>query len=94
MNDIDEKEWLLNQIIRQFMKDQQSESTDNDNSFIYLEKKTLSMLMVYLLMNAEPRTFSKVDENAQAKIVDVLEQAILENKKDFEEIIASLKERL
>ncbi|MEK5037681.1 hypothetical protein [Sporosarcina sp. FSL K6-3457] len=81
------------QVIRQFMKDQlnnrKEDKQENDNSFIFLEKDTLNMLMNHLLINAEQST--SVD--SQVKIVEVLEQIIADNQKDFEELITSLKER-
>ena len=55
MSEIDEMK--DEQVIRQFMKDQlndrKEDKQENDNSFIFLEKDTLNMLMNHLLMNAE-----------------------------------------
>lgn len=46
------------------------------------------MLMNHLI-NAE----QKASDDSQVKIVEVLEQIIADNQKDFEEIITFLKER-
>lgn len=89
MRDIHEDE----QVIRQFMEDQlndrKEDKQENDNSFIFLEKDTLNLLMNHLLSNAEQRDSG----DSQAEIIGALEQIIADNKKDFEEIITSLKDR-
>ena len=100
MSDIDgkEQELLVKHVIRQFMKDQLNElkedKQENNNSFVFLEKSTLNMLIIYLLMNGERRTDEEVNEDSQVKILEELEQVIADNKKDFEEIITLLKERI
>lgn len=97
MSDQHEKDLLMKHGIRQFMKDQLSErqddTQDSDNSFIFLEKSTLNMFMVSMLMNGERRTSEDGIENDYEKIVEQLERAIAANKKDFEELIAFIKER-
>lgn len=89
MNDLHEDE----QVIRQFMKDQLNDRKEdkqvNDNSFIFLEKDTLNMLMNHLLTNAEQRASG----DSQVRIIGILEQIITNNQKDFEEIITFLKDR-
>ena len=46
-------------MIRQFMKDQLNElkedKQENNNSFVFLEKSTLNMFILYLLRNEERR---------------------------------------
>lgn len=95
MSDQDEKDWLMKNGIRQFMKDQLSErqedTQDNDNSFIFLEKSTLNMFMVSMLMNGERRTSVDVLEENHEIIVEQIDQLIAANKKDFEELITLLK---
>lgn len=89
MSDLHEDE----QVIRQFMKDQLNDRKEDkqktDNSFIFLEKDTLHMLMNHLLNNAE----QKASGDSQVDIVKILEQIITDNQKDFEEIITFLKDR-
>lgn len=65
---------------------------EKDNSFIFLEKDTLHLLMGYLLMNTERRNFGEVHEDSQTKMVMALEKIIADNQKDFEEIIMFLKD--
>ncbi|WP_203247121.1 hypothetical protein [Sporosarcina beigongshangi] len=81
------------QVIRQFMKDQlhdrKKDNPETDNSFIFLEKETLDMLMNHLLNNTKQRA----SDDSQVKMIEVLEQIITDNQKEFEAIITFLKER-
>lgn len=98
MSEIDEKELVMKHIIRQFMKDQlnelQEDKQDNNNSFVFLEKSTLNMVLTYLLMNGERRNNGEVNEDSHVKILGELEQVISDNKEGFEEIITLLKDRI
>lgn len=98
MSKTDEIELIMKHIIRQIMKDQFNEQTEdkqeNNNSFIYLEKSTLNMLIMYMLMNGERRPDKEAKGDSDVKILEELEQAIMANKEDFEEIITLLKERI
>ena len=59
MSELDgkEQELFLRQMIRQLMKDQlnelNTENQENDNSYVFLENKTLNMVILYLLMKEE-----------------------------------------
>ena len=98
MNDIDEKdqELLGKRVIHQFinnqLKDLKEDKQEDNNSFIFLEKSTLNILMSYLLMNSSHRTVEEVSGDNEVMILKEIEQAITENKKEFEEIITLLKE--
>ncbi len=89
MRDIHDDE----QVIRQFMKDQlnnrKEDKQENDNSFIFLEKDTLNLLMNHLFTNVE----RNASVHSQGEIEEALEQIIADNKIDFEEIITFLKDR-
>jgi len=97
MSEIDDKELVMKHVIRQFMKDQldelQEDKPENNNSFVFLEKSTLNMVLTYLFMNGERQNNGEVNEDSHMKILEELEQVIADNKEDFEEIIALLKER-
>jgi hypothetical protein len=98
MSEVDDTELVMKHIIRQFMKDQlndlKEDNQENNNSFVFLEKSTLNMLIIYLLMNGERRPDEEVNEDSQVKILEELEQVIVDSKEDFEEIITLLKERV
>ena len=93
-----ETELVMKQMVRQFMKDQlnnlKQDNQENNNSFVFLEKSTLNMLIIYMLMNGESLPEEEVNGDSQMKILEELEQDIADNKKDFEEIMALLKERI
>jgi hypothetical protein len=99
MSDVDGKEQELSvkHIIRQYMKDQLNElkegKQETNNSFVFLENSTLNMLILSLLMNGQRRTYGEVNEDSQVKNVEELEHIIADSKKDFEEILALLKEK-
>ena len=104
MNDIDgkEQELLIKQVIRKFMKDQLDEQKkiikESNNSFVFLENSTLNMLITYMLMNGNSRTYGEMkgDENvfSHVKILEELDQIIGDSKQEFEEIITILKEKV
>jgi len=95
MSELDEKEQELEvkRVIRQVIMDQLNElkahKQESNNSFVLFEKSTLN-----ILMNFERRTEHEVNGNSQVKILEELEQVIEDNKKDFEEILTLLKEKL
>ena len=96
MNDIDEKDQellgkrVIHQLINNQLKDLKEDKQEDNNSFIFLEKSTLNLLMTYLLMNSSHKDVEEVSGDNEA-ILKEIEQAITENKKEFEEIIAKLK---
>ncbi|QBP40080.1 hypothetical protein [Paenisporosarcina antarctica] len=90
-----EQELLIKQGIRQFMKDQINEPKEGNNSFVYLENSTLNMLITYLLMNGNSRTYGEMDREddgfSNNKILEDLDHIIEGSKQEFEEIITLLK---
>ena len=90
-----EQDVFVKHIIRQFMKEQLNERKDDkkDNSFIFLENRTLNMLIVYMLMNSQRFTSQDSSRDDQVKLLEELERILVDNKKDYEEIIAILKEQ-
>ena len=98
MNDIDEKdqELLGKRVIHQFINNQLNElkedKLEDNNSFIFLEKSTLNILMSYLLMNSSSKTVEEVSGDNEVILLKEIEQVIAENKKEFEEIITLLKD--
>ena len=97
-----EQELFVKQMIRQMMKDQlnelNTEKRENNNSFVFLENKTLNMVILYMLMKEECWTngekSGEVRRHSEGEIVEQLEQVIADNKKEFEEMITVLKEKL
>ena len=63
-------------------------------SFVFLDSKTINLLLLYILMNKELQlkrlTNRNVQPSDQKKIVEEIEQMIQENKQSFEEILKEL----
>jgi hypothetical protein len=93
-----EDELFIDQMIRQLMKDQlkerSTENQNNNNSYVYLENSTLNLVILYLLMREERRTNGEVDRLSEVISVENLDQIIADIKKEFEETITLLKEKL
>ncbi|MEK5186577.1 hypothetical protein MKY51_16020 [Solibacillus sp. FSL R5-0691] len=68
------------------------ELQENNNSFIFLEKSSLNLLLAYLLSNNKYETSSPVNEEDEKKAVEKINQLINENEKEFQEIIGLLKD--
>lgn len=68
------------------------ELRENNNSFIFLEKSSLNLLLAYLLSNNKYETSSPVNEEDEKKAVEKINQLINENEKEFREIIGLLKD--
>ncbi|WP_107948703.1 hypothetical protein [Lysinibacillus parviboronicapiens] len=98
MSELDDKEQdvVMEHIIHQFLKEQRNKSPDNgkvnDNSFAFLEKTTLNLLLAYLL-SGESRGKSEIaDEEFELLILKQLDDIMDTNQKQFEEIIDLLRE--
>src|SRR5690554_4604316 len=102
MNEINENdlELLVKRILSEFIEDQfndlKEEKQEDNNSFIFLEKDTLNILLNYMLMNGKnpPHEEAEQDSGNEVKISEEIEQIIVDNKKEFEEILILLKEKL
>lgn len=96
MSDKELKELLMKRISSGFMKDQPSDvneyTKEDDNSFVFLEKSTLNLLLAYMLSGERNKTVEKGNEEFELEIIAELNQTIEINKKEFEEIIGVLKE--
>lgn len=65
---------------------------ENNNSFIFLEKSSLNLLLAYLLLNNKYETPYPANEEEESKAAEKINQLINENEKEFQEIISLLKE--
>ncbi|MER2113065.1 MAG: hypothetical protein ABS904_01610 [Solibacillus isronensis] len=68
------------------------ELQENNNSFIFLEKSSLNLLLAYLLSNNKYETSYPVSEEEEKKAIEKINQLINENEKEFQEIIGLLKD--
>ncbi len=94
MSELDEQDVGMEHI-RQFMKAQLNKLPENskekDNSFAFLEKSTLNLLIAYLLSGESRGKSEIVDEEFELWVLKQLDEIMDANKKQFEEIIDFLK---
>lgn len=92
----------IDELFKQFTKENFSDlkQQDPNNSFLFLEKSSLNLLLAYLLSKppTSPTAPNITDELASkeeawaVKAVEQLEQFIHDNEKEFQDIIRLLKE--
>ncbi|EON71224.1 hypothetical protein [Lysinibacillus sphaericus] len=94
MSELDEQNVGMEHI-RQFMIAQLNKLPENskekDNSFAFLEKSTLNLLIAYLLSGENRGKSEIVDEEFELWVLKQLDEILDVNKKQFEEIIDFLK---
>lgn len=94
-------ELVLKQLTHKLIKDkleQLKSKNKDDHSFIYLEGNTLSMLLIHLLKNTEKQnsinpTLTRENDFSAIEIIKELETLLINNKKEFEDIIDQLKDK-
>jgi len=78
-------------VIQQLVKEQLSRRNEQDNSFAFLEKSTLQLLMAYLVSgeksHVEQIENSKLEEKWMKQLDDLLE----ESSEQLEEVVDLLK---
>ncbi|WP_281217118.1 hypothetical protein [Lysinibacillus capsici] len=78
-------------VIQQLVKEQLSHRNEQDNSFAFLEKSTLQLLIAYLVSDekshVEQIENSKLEEKWMKQLDDLLE----ESRKQLEEVVDLLK---
>lgn len=93
----------IEEILRQFTKEHFSDLNhqENNNSFIFLEKSSLNLLLAYLLSTppTAPPTAPQIkdeqpskSEALELKAIEELDQLMNENEKEFQAILRLLKE--
>ena len=94
MSELDEQDVGMEHI-RQFIKTQLNKLPENskekDNSFAFLEKSTLNLLIAYLLSGEIRGKSEIVDEEFELWVLERLDETMEDSKKQFEEIIDFLK---
>lgn len=82
---------VVHQLIKEQLTNLSNYSNTKNNSFAYLEKGTLNLLLAYL-MSGEKRKVEEVgDEEIEMKMIKQLDEMLEESKKQFEEVISLLK---
>ncbi|MBD7985408.1 hypothetical protein H9649_12480 [Sporosarcina sp. Sa2YVA2] len=91
----------LHKIIADFTKDLMTTATsdntaeDSSKSYMYLDSKTINLLLLYVLMNKELQLTRLTKRNIPIDNVkelgDEIDKMIVENKRIFEELLNELK---
>ncbi|WP_341300793.1 hypothetical protein MHB44_21345 [Lysinibacillus sp. FSL H8-0500] len=74
--------------IHQLIKEQLNRRNGQDNSFAFLEKSTLNLLIAYLISE---ETTSNEQPASEARLVQQLDKILADSKAQFEEVIHLLK---
>ena len=87
---------VVHQLIKEQLTNLSNSSNTKNNSFAYLEKGTLNLLIAYL-MSGEKRKTGEIgheeiyNEELELKIMKQLDEMLEESKEQFEEVIDLLK---
>lgn len=93
----EERDLFMKRIFQNFMEEQFNEMKENheesNNSFMFLEKSTLNILLMNMLMHDKNAIYGVVKRDDEMMVLEELEKLIVESKMQFEEIIEILKQR-
>lgn len=85
---------FIHQLMENQLKVINEENQVENNSFVYFEKSTLNLLLLYLLSNESHEASDGLEKEALTNICEELERILVANEKEFEEVIHLLKENL
>lgn len=91
-----DRELFVEQMIRQLMKAQlhDLDNTEQGNSnHISLESKTLNRVLLYILLH-ESRLNEEENPRIDKEIVERLDQVIEDSRREFEEVLNLIDEKL
>lgn len=82
---------VAHQIIKEQLANLPNYINEENNSFAYLEKGTLNLLITHLIAG-EKRIADKIgDEEIETRMIKQLDEMLEESKEQFEEVISLLK---
>ncbi|MGE7928646.1 hypothetical protein [Lysinibacillus xylanilyticus] len=82
---------VVHQLIKEQLANLSNSSNTKNNSFAYLEKGTLNLLIAYLMSGGKSQTGEIGDEEIEIKIIKQLDEMLEDSKEQFEEVISLLK---
>jgi hypothetical protein len=82
---------VVHQLIKEQLTNLSNSSNTKNNSFAYLEKGTLNLLIAYLLSGEKGQTGEIGDEEIENKLIKQLDEMLEDSKEQFEEVISLLK---
>ncbi|WP_285400013.1 hypothetical protein [Lysinibacillus sp. fls2-241-R2A-57] len=85
------KDSVVHQLMKERLDNLSNYSNEENNSFAYLEKGTLNLLITHLLSGEKRKVDEIGDEEREMKMLKQLDEMLEESKEQFEEVISLLK---
>ncbi|MDM5250692.1 hypothetical protein [Lysinibacillus sp. G4S2] len=85
------KDSVVHQLMKERLDNLSNYSNEENNSFAYLEKGTLNLLITHLLSGEKRKVDEIGDEEREMKMLKQLDEMLEESKEQFEEVIDLLK---
>ncbi|MDD1501599.1 hypothetical protein PVA17_02270 [Lysinibacillus sp. CNPSo 3705] len=82
---------VVHQLIKEQLTNLSNYNNTKNNSFAYLEKGTLNLLLAYLMSGEKSKAEEIGDEEIDIKIIKQLDDMLENSKEQFEEVISLLK---
>ena len=90
MSEFEKIEHITQQFIKEQLANLSDYSSDKNNSFAFLEKGTLNLLIAYLISGEKPKKQEINNDEFDKQLVKQLDEVIKESKKQFEEVMSML----
>ncbi|MBX8945213.1 MULTISPECIES: hypothetical protein [Lysinibacillus] len=78
-------------VIQQLVKEQLSRRNEQDNSFAFLEKSTLQLLIAYLVSGENSHVDQLENSKSEGKWMKQLDDLLEESREQLEEVVNLLK---
>ncbi|EFI66943.1 hypothetical protein JIN86_14950 [Lysinibacillus sp. HST-98] len=78
-------------VIQQLVKEQLSRRNEQDNSFAFLEKSTLQLLIAYLVSGENSHVDQLENSKSEEKWMKQLDDLLEESREQLEEVVNLLK---
>lgn len=78
-------------VIQQLVKEQLSRRNEQDNSFAFLEKSTLQLLIAYLVSGENSHVDQLENSKSEEKWIKQLDDLLEESREQLEEVVDLLK---
>ncbi|MGE7946092.1 hypothetical protein [Lysinibacillus sp. NPDC093688] len=85
------KDSVVHQLMKERLDNLSNYSNEENNSFAYLEKGTLNLLITHLISGEKSEVEEVGDEEREMKMMKQLDEMLEESKEQFEEVISLLK---
>ncbi|MGG2056877.1 hypothetical protein ABFY48_21380 [Lysinibacillus pakistanensis] len=90
MSEFENIEHISQQFIKEQLANLSNYNSDKNNSFAFLEKGTLNLLIAYLISGEKPKKQEINNDEFDQQLVKRLDEVIEESKKQFEEVMSML----